>query len=109
MARGLYFAWQLPLAYFLSHAGLKGNILSIVIKDVVWELFNVNILSKAIVCDQGSNNRSAYLALGVTVDEPFIYVGSNKIVALYDIPYLFKNIRTNLQQNDFQFNSIAIL
>lgn len=44
--------------------------------------------------DQSSVNRKAFSILGVTVQQPYFFVDDLKVVALYDIPHLFKSART---------------
>lgn len=103
LIRGLYKNWKLPISYFLSRNSLDKNRL----KDLV--LYNLNsvisagLIPKAIVCDQGTNNRGALSLLGVNEERPFFCVGGLKIFSIYDIPHLFKSIRNNWLTGDFKY------
>lgn len=44
--------------------------------------------------DQSSVNRKAFSVLGVTVEQPYFFVDDIKVVALFDVPHLFKSART---------------
>ena len=56
----------------------------------------------AIVCDQGSNNRSFLHQMeNVTLNKPYIKYGDKKIFVIYDPPHLLKDIRNNLKKTDF--------
>lgn len=101
MARGIYGKWKTPIAYFLSKGGVRRKNLSAIIKQCLQELFAVGLVPKAVVCDQGSNNRGAFKDLGVTLDSPFFHLNQKKIVAIYDIPHLFKSIRNNMLNGNF--------
>lgn len=101
MIRGLYFTWKLPIAYFLSHTGVKGETLAKLIKDVISRLQKCNVLIKCIVCDQGSGNRSAMKFLGVSHQHPHFFVENTKIFGIYDTPHLIKSVRNNLLTGDF--------
>lgn len=108
MLRGLYMSWKIPVAYYLTHTGIKGLDLANLIVEIIKKLIEVNIVVKVCVCDQGSNNRSAYSILGVTTQEPFFIINKEKIMALHDVPHLFKNIRNNLQDSDFEIENKII-
>lgn len=99
--RGLFASWNLPLAYYLTHISIKGGDLATIVVEIIEKLLEANVVVKVCVCDQGSNNSSAYTTLGVTVCEPFFSVNDNKIFAIYDVPYLYKNIRRHFQDGDF--------
>ena len=59
----------------------------------------------AIVCDQGSNNRSfLHQVENVILKKPYIKYGDKKIFVLCDPPHLLKNIQNNLKKTDFEIN-----
>jgi hypothetical protein len=72
------------------------------------ELFNISILPKVIICDQGSNNQSALKSLNVTENKPYFYVNENIIISLFDTPHLLKSVRNNLIGNTFKKNEKII-
>lgn len=101
LARGLYSRWRLSLAYFVSHCGVPSLHLVVLLKTVLERCFQSGLLPQAVVCDQGTSNQSTYKKLGVLENQPFFEVGTHRIIALYDVPHLFKNFRNNLLQNNF--------
>lgn len=60
---------------------------------------------RAIICDQGPNNRSTLTKLGFTKDKPWIDANGNKIFSVYDVPHLIKNIRNNFLTSDLIFKN----
>lgn len=101
LARGLYSSWKLPIAYFLSHTGIKGKELSQLIVHTLEKLFEVNLIPKICVCDQGATNRSALSILGVNKDNPCFSIEDKVIYAIYDVPHLIKSLRNNMLNGTF--------
>lgn len=101
LIRGLYLSWKLPIAYFLSHTGVKGTQLSQLITDIIEKLFEVGLIPKVCVCDQGATNRSALKNLGVTKSDPHFMVGEKRMYSIFDVPHLVKSLRNNLLNGDF--------
>lgn len=101
MARGLYSTWKQPLMYFISEFGTSHGQLTKLIMATLDEIQKIGFIPKVIVCDQGSNNRSAYRDLGVSLDRPYFYSGAKKIFAIYDVPHLFKSLRNNMLNGDY--------
>lgn len=108
MARGIYTAWKLPLAYFLSNSGVKCADLCLLIKEVLIKVIDAGLLPKIIVCDQGTSNQSALKNLGVSCEKPYFYLNEHKIFAIYDTPHLMKSIRNNLLTGDFLLDNKTI-
>lgn len=102
MARGIYDSWKIPVAYFVTHSSIKHGILKSLIVDVVQELFNVSLCPKIIICDQGTNNQSAFKSLNVSEEKPYFYVDEHKVFAIFDTPHLLKSVRNNLIGNTFR-------
>lgn len=46
MARGIYSAWKLPLAYFLSNSGVKHDNLCLLIKQVLAKSIDVGLIQR---------------------------------------------------------------
>ena len=57
----------------------------------------------ALICDQGSNNRSFLQGkeCDVAVNRPFLHIGTKKVFVFYDAPHLLKNVRNNLKKGGF--------
>lgn len=101
LARGLYSNWKLPIAYFVSRYGVKHYNLKQLILRTLEEVRRVGLVPKGIVCDQATNNRSAFQSLTITTDKPYFYSENDKIFAFYDIPHLFKSLRNNMLNADY--------
>lgn len=101
--RGLYSSWKMPISYFLPATSVKHLVLSELLVEAVGRLFNCGFIVKALVCDQGANNVAAYKDLKITKDEPYFLVDDRKVLAMFDVPHLFKNLRNNLIKKNFIF------
>lgn len=100
MARGLYHNWSVPLAYYLSSGSVIAKQLKICLERCFVEIEKLGLNINALVCDQGSNNRSVYSMFGVSHEKPYIIFNEKKIFALYDPPHLIKNVRNALMKRD---------
>uniref|UniRef100_A0A2S2Q3S0 Transposable element P transposase n=1 Tax=Sipha flava TaxID=143950 RepID=A0A2S2Q3S0_9HEMI len=89
LIRGMYSSWKMPVSYFLSATSMKATILSKLIVDHVQQLMNCGLKVRAIVCDQGPNNRSAFNKLNLTKEKPWFIVNNIKIFAIYDVYHIF--------------------
>ncbi|KAL4083888.1 hypothetical protein QTP88_029204 [Uroleucon formosanum] len=70
LIRGMYSSWKMPISYFFSATSMKATTLSKLIVDHVQQLMNCGLKVRAIVCDQGPNNRSAFSKLNLTKEKP---------------------------------------
>lgn len=59
MAKGIYFSWKIPIAYFLAHSTVKHSALKNIVVNILQEIFRAGLFPKLIICDQGTNNHSA--------------------------------------------------
>ena len=59
----------------------------------------------ATVCDMGKPNQELLNRLGVSVDRPVFSVDDEEVVALYDVPHLFKCIRNALYKYDIEHDN----
>ncbi|XP_072016244.1 uncharacterized protein [Amphiura filiformis] len=119
MVRGLYTNWKQPLCYFLCRDCTSGAKLAELIKlECIKRLFEIGLIVKSCICDQGTNNRVMFEEFKITDEKPFITMSmfehvkeenplytmyKEKIYFLYDPPHLLKNIRNNLHNHDIQF------
>lgn len=104
MARGLLEPWKQAVGYFLSSGPINGNLLKCLLSQCVDKLIQIGLKVKAVICDQGSNNRKAIEGLGVTESRPYFCHNQNKIYVLYDPPHLLKNTRNNLKKTGYLVN-----
>lgn len=108
MVRGLYAKWKIPLCYFFTGSGVKGNNLVTIVEECIKQILNISLLPTCIICDQGTQNRRMYTLLGGTEDQPWTMLSNIKIFLIYDMPHLVKSIRNNLLNGDFVFNKNKI-
>ena len=67
----------------------------------VW--VNLGLTVRAVVCDQGSNNRAAFKHLGATAADPVLKLNSLvPIVGIFDPPHLIKSFRNALLTSDIK-------
>ena len=93
MVRGPASKWKQPVGYFLSSGLIKTTILQSLTKACVDQIDKTGLNVVALVCDEGSNNRSFIQQLEkVTTAQPFIMYGNKQIVLFYDPPHLLKNV-----------------
>jgi hypothetical protein len=94
--RGLYYKWKFPFCYYISAGPIVKEKLKQIVEGVIEKLLSISIKPRAIVCDQGSNNRGAFALLGTNKERPYFFVNNSKIYTLYDVPHLTKSVRNNL-------------
>jgi hypothetical protein len=104
MVKGICRKWKQPLCYFLSAGPTTSDKLRELVLNVLDSLREVGLVVKAVVCDQGANNRSLFTKLGVSVDKPFIEVNQNKVYFLHDPPHLLKSVRNNFRKYNVKFS-----
>ena len=102
MVRGLASKWKQPIGYFLSSGPVKSSILATLAKTCIEKVDKTGLNVVALVCDQGSNNRSFLQKKEkVAVNKPFLNIGTKKVFVFYDSPHLLKNVRNNLKKGGF--------
>lgn len=101
MVRGLYSPWKVPVAYFLSKKAVKKDQLKSLIEATIQHVQKAGLNPKVMVCDQGTNNRSALKALKISKDRPYIEINNHIIYCIYDVPHLFKCLRNNLLNGNY--------
>ena len=93
MVRGLASKCKKPVGYFLSSGPMKGTILRSLTKMCISKLESIGLNVVALICDQGSNNRSFLQHMEkVSINQPYIRHNDKNIFVLYDPPHLLKNI-----------------
>lgn len=106
--RGLFKNWKMPFSYYFCHGSLNQHNLKLLIEYNLKNLFGMGYNPRAIVCDQGTNNRGAFKLLGVTSDIPYFFFDSHKIFGIFDVPHLFKSFRNNLLTGNFKYENKII-
>ncbi len=101
MVRGLAGKWKQPVGYFLSSGPINSGMLQILTRTCLTKLFKIGLKVVALVCDQGSNNRSFLHQLeGVLLEKLYINCTGQKVFVFFDPPHLLKNVRNNLKRNN---------
>ncbi|KAL4126427.1 hypothetical protein QTP88_010649 [Uroleucon formosanum] len=108
MIRGLYVNWKIPLNYYFTGSGVKGDSLVLIIKKCVQKILELGFLPSAIICDQGTQNRRMFSILGGSENEPFTTICCRKLFLIYDMPHLIKSIRNNLLNGNFKYKEEII-
>ena len=58
IVKGLASKWKQPIGYFLSAGPIKASVLQTLTKSCITKLQAIGLNVVALICDQGSNNRS---------------------------------------------------
>lgn len=102
--RGLKNKWKQPVGYFLTSGPASASTLQILVRTCISKLSSIGLHINALVCDQGSNNRSFLEKLEkVSENCPFFDVDNQRVYVFYDPPHLLKNIRNNMVKHGFLF------
>lgn len=100
MVRGLISNWKCILNYFVSETNISGENLSKILLKNLEIASNLALNVKAIICDQGPNNRKCLGILGVTKEKPYFMFKEQQIFSFYDIPHIIKSMRNTLLNSD---------
>ena len=73
MVRGLKANWKQPVGYFLSSGPVEGQMLHSLLQECIEKVEEVGLNVKAVIADQGSNNRECFKLLKVTEEQPFFF------------------------------------
>lgn len=96
MIRGDFEQWKCVVSYFPSKNSMSSDQLCVAIMKNIEILFEIGYIVTTVISDQASYNRSCYKKLNISRDEPFLIYDSRKIIFIYDICHLIKNIRNLL-------------
>ncbi|GFO32184.1 transposable element p transposase [Plakobranchus ocellatus] len=106
MVHGIVSPWKQPIGFFFSSGPIDHRILSSLIREALSLLLDMKLDVKAVICDQGSNNRAALKGLGVSLEQPFIShqfeETFKKVYVIFDPPHLLKNTRNILKKHGFK-------
>lgn len=101
--RGLFSNWKQPFSYHLTNSTVKKHSLRALLTHIVKNLIDLGLNPKAIVCDQGANNRACLQGLfNVSTEKPYIELFDHQIFCFYDVPHLLKNVRNNLKDSGYK-------
>jgi len=108
MIRGLYVNCKIPLSYYFTGSGVKGDSLVLIIKECGQKILELGFLPSAIICDQGTQNRRMFSILGGSENEPFTTISCRKLFLIYDMSHLIKSVRNNLLNGNFKYEEEII-
>ena len=100
MARGLTKRWKQPVGYFFSAGPATADMMEQLLVQLIRKLREAGLIVVASVCDMAKPNQKLYKALGVTVDSPQFDVDGCPVIALFDVPHIFKCLRNCLFQHN---------
>lgn len=103
LIRGLLHNWKISLCYFVSAGPVNSSSLAKIIPLVIIKLKKLSFNPMVLVCDQGSNNRSALGLLGATSENPMISINDYNVFNCFDAPHLLKSVRINFMNKKIQF------
>jgi hypothetical protein len=90
--RGLAQPWKIPISFCISANATKGANQATWLKKIIPKLFEVGLILKLVVCDQGTNNQATFKHMGITYTEPFYHNNNEKVYFKYDDPHIVKCI-----------------
>ena len=88
---------------------MKSDYLQQLTRKCLDKLDEIGLQVKAIICDQGSNNRSFLQTLeGVSIKKPYLIHKNRKVYVVYDPPHLLKNVRNNFMKSNYKYDNVEI-
>ena len=109
MVRGLYTKWKQPLSYFLTDGTVKPETLQTLTQSCLEKMEKIGLQTKALICDQGANNRCFLQKLeNVSTERPYIVTNNKKVFVLYDLPHLLKNVRHNFKKSNYKNGDVEV-
>ena len=109
MVRGLTKRWKQPVGYFFSAGQAKAEVLEKLLEQMVRKVRQAGLVVAATVCDMGKPNQKLYDKLGVTAESPQFEVDGIPVIAMFDVPHIFKNIRNCLFRQDVRMDDKTIM
>ena len=105
MVRGLSSKWKQPIGYLLSSGPIRAITLQSLTRSCISKVTETGLNVVALICDQGSNNRSFIQHMEkVTIDRPYLMYENRKISVFYDPLHLLKNVGNNLKKADLRID-----
>lgn len=102
MVRSDFSEWKSVVSWFSSKNAINGENLKNLIIQNITVLNSIGLTVTCVVADQGSNNRSAFNQLKITIDKPFISFKGRNIYFMYDPCHLIKSARNALYKHDLE-------
>lgn len=100
--RGLVSSWSYIVGHIVSSSAIPGIKLETIVMSIIDKCFDSGIKVKAIVCDQGSNNRWFYKKLNISSENTYFTRNRQQIYCFFCICHLIKSCRNCLMDNKLQ-------
>ncbi|KAG6454211.1 hypothetical protein O3G_MSEX008557 [Manduca sexta] len=111
MIQGLNEKFKQPIAYYFVEDTISSETLAVIIKEVIKAVNNTGYKILAIVCDQKPANMQAIAILQEqcgTESKNCFMVDKDKVFIVYDVPYLFKELRNEfLEKGKMTMNGMT--
>lgn len=107
MVRSINSNWKFPLSFYFSKNATPSDILHKLVISNIKNLKAIGLRVRLCVCDMSFCNQGLYRALEVSPEQPFHYIGEDKIYFAHDSPHLFKLVRNNLQKHDYEITGFG--
>ncbi|XP_034232210.1 uncharacterized protein LOC117640087 [Thrips palmi] len=105
MVQGINSKWTFPIAYFLVSKTCPSTMLKLLLTDVVKALFSIGLNVLGSISDQGPTNVGAINQLKEESGDSIFYtIDDHKLVHLWDMPHILKNVRNNLLSSNLEFS-----
>lgn len=86
MLRGLLSSWSFIVGHVISNTSISGEKIENNISKILNLYSKTNVDIRAIVCDQGPNNRKFYKNMGATETKPYFSFNEKKIYTFFCTP-----------------------
>ncbi|XP_052129494.1 uncharacterized protein LOC127750885 [Frankliniella occidentalis] len=96
MVRGIFGDWKQPLAFWPTCKRLTGVHFRDMFKEVIEAVLTVGLRVRAIGMDGLGKNYTAVELLGASLEDPWFFLGGQKIYVISDVPHLLKCLRNAL-------------
>ena len=100
MARGVTCRWKQPVGYFLSKGPTSATVMKELLEACIRKLRLAGFTVVSSVSDMGTPNQQLYRLLGVSTENPKFEVDGEEVIALFDVPHLYKCLRNTLLKQD---------
>ena len=101
MARGVTKRWKQPVGFFLSAGTTKAAAQQQLLTQCIQRVTAAGLTVLATTCDMSKNNQKTYRLLGAA-DSGLFTVDGREVIALFDVPHIFKCIRNAFAKYDIE-------
>ena len=96
-------------SWLLTAGTVKPETLQTLTQSCLEKLEKIDLQTKALICDQGPNNRCFLQKLkNVSNERPYIVTNDKKVFVVYDPPHLLKNVRNNCRKSKYMYGDVEV-